>query len=151
MALDLEAVKAAEIPETSMTLERGRLVAFVRAIGERDPVYLDAQAARAAGHPDIPAPPTFLFALETESPFPFDQADRLGFDPALVLHGQQSFSYDRLAYAGDVLTCRSRIVDAYAKTPAMDFVVKRSEIRRGDGERVLVAETLLIFRSAVAA
>ncbi|MEV5409996.1 MaoC family dehydratase N-terminal domain-containing protein [Thermopolyspora sp. NPDC052614] len=150
MALDLEATKAVEIPESTLTLERGRLIFFARAIGETDPVYLDVDAARAAGHPDIPAPPTFLFAMEAESPFPFAYAEQLGFDPALALHGQQSFTYDRLAYAGDELVCRSYVVDAYAKTPTMDFVIKRSEIFRGD-ERVLTAESLLILRSGVTA
>jgi hypothetical protein len=34
--------------------------AFARATGETNPVYFDVEAARAAGHPDLPCPPGFL-------------------------------------------------------------------------------------------
>ncbi len=40
-------------------MERGRLRMFAAAIGETDPIYTDVEAARAAGHPDLPVPPTF--------------------------------------------------------------------------------------------
>jgi hypothetical protein len=46
----------------------GRLRFFAKAIGQTDPVYTDDAAARAAGHPDLPVPPTFLFCLEMELP-----------------------------------------------------------------------------------
>jgi hypothetical protein len=56
-----------ELPAATFDIERGRLAFFARAIGETDPVYLDPDAARAAGHPDIPAPPTFLFSGELDA------------------------------------------------------------------------------------
>ena len=46
---------------------RGRLRFFAKAIGETDPVYTDDAAARDAGYPDLPAPPTFLFAAELDA------------------------------------------------------------------------------------
>ena len=41
---------------------------FAAAIGETDPVYTDLDAARAAGHRDLPVPPTFLFASSWSGP-----------------------------------------------------------------------------------
>jgi acyl dehydratase len=34
--------------------------AFARGVGYTDPVYYDVEAARAAGYPNLPAPPTYL-------------------------------------------------------------------------------------------
>ena len=34
--------------------------AFARGVGYTDPVYFDVEAARKAGYPDLPAPPTYL-------------------------------------------------------------------------------------------
>jgi hypothetical protein len=51
-------------------VEKGRLRFFAKATGQDDPVYTDEAAARAAGHPGLPVPPTFLFCLEMESPNP---------------------------------------------------------------------------------
>ncbi len=34
--------------------------AFARGVGYTDPVYFDPEAARKAGYPDLPAPPTYL-------------------------------------------------------------------------------------------
>ena len=47
-------------------VEKGRLKFFAQAIGETDPIYTDEGAARAAGHPTLPAPPTFSMALDME-------------------------------------------------------------------------------------
>ena len=55
-----------EEPARTFDVERGRLRFFAKAIGETDPVYTDVEAARAAGHPDLPVPPTFLFGLELD-------------------------------------------------------------------------------------
>jgi hypothetical protein len=51
-------------------VERGRLRFFAKAISETDPVYTDEAAARAAGHPALPVPPTFFFCLEMDRPDP---------------------------------------------------------------------------------
>ena len=51
-----------ELPASVLPIERSRLQFFAKAIGETNPVYTDVAAARDAGYPDLPAPPTFLFA-----------------------------------------------------------------------------------------
>src|SRR3546814_18144314 len=44
-------------------VEAGFLKFFAKAAGETDPVYFADAAARAAGHPSIPVPPTYFFSL----------------------------------------------------------------------------------------
>src|SRR3546814_5874130 len=48
-------------------VEAGFLKFFAKATGETDPVYFDDAAARAAGHPSIPVPPTYIRSEEHTS------------------------------------------------------------------------------------
>jgi acyl dehydratase len=150
MPIDPARALALVMPPLEFDVERGRLRQFAAAVGETDPLYVDVTVARAAGHPDLPALPTFLFAVEMETAFPFAYLEQLDVDLCLVLHGEQSFEYHAPVHAGDSLVCHRRIVEAYAKTPTMDFLVKRSEYLRG-GELVAVAEGLTVSRSRIAA
>ncbi|NEB79839.1 MaoC family dehydratase [Streptomyces sp. SID14478] len=145
MPIDEQKALALEFAPFEVTLERGRLRMFAAAIGDTVPVHTDVAAARGAGHPDLLMPPTFLFSVELEAPRPFGHLDDLGIELATVLHGEQRFTYHRLVHAGDTLRVEQRIVSATAKTPAMDFLVRRSEFRR-EGELAATAETLTIVR-----
>jgi hypothetical protein len=68
------------LPDSVLPIERSRLQFFAKAIGETDPVYTDPAAARAAGYPDLPAPPTFMFAAELDSGATFHLLDQLQID-----------------------------------------------------------------------
>ena len=98
------------LPSFSVTADAGQLRFFAKTIGETNPLYFDEQAARDAGHPALPLPPTFLFSLAFQAP---SQAwrDELGIISSRILHGEESFTYQRLAYAGDTLHYDVRIVD----------------------------------------
>lgn len=137
-----------ELPPSELLIERGRLRFFAKAIGETDPVYVDEAAAHAAGYPDLPAPPTFLFAAELDS----GVTDRLLADLQIplsrLLHGEQGFTYHRPACAGDTITVRSRIDDIYdKKNGALEFVVKRSTATNQRGELVAELRTVMVCRN----
>jgi acyl dehydratase len=139
-----------ELPAATFDLERGRLAFFARAIGETDPVYRSHDAARAAGHPDIPAPPTFLFSGELDSGALEHLVHDMGLDLARVLHGEQTFTYHAPAYAGDRVTIRSRIDDIYErKNGALEFIVKSSRITNDRGALVAEARSLIVVRNSV--
>ena len=128
-----------ELARFSVDVEKGRLRFFARAIGQTDPVYIDEAAAKAAGHPSLPVPPTFFFCLEMEGPKPSEVRDLLGIDIGKVLHGEQSFVYHAMTYAGDRLSYAGRIVDIYDKKGgALEFVVV--ETRVTNQHNALVAE-----------
>jgi hypothetical protein len=114
-------------------VERGRLRFFAKAIGLTDPLYSDVDAARRAGHRDLPVPPTFLgHSLELELPNPMGWLAALGGDLSKTTHAEQAFTYHQMAYAGDSLVLHRRIVDVYTKkNGALEFVVKQTDVRRG--------------------
>ena len=147
MAIDPARATALAFEPLTVMVERGRLALFAKAIGQADPVFSQLDAARAAGHPDLPVPPTFFFSLEMEQPDPFAWLSELDVDLRRVLHGGQSFTYDRLAHAGDTLTLQPRLVDAYPKKGgALDLLVKETEVRRGS-EPVALARSVVVVQN----
>lgn len=63
MAID-RGIIGSRSPEFSTVAEPGRLRSFALATGATESVYTDAATARAAGHRDLPIPPTFLFCRD---------------------------------------------------------------------------------------
>ncbi|OBF99077.1 MaoC family dehydratase N-terminal domain-containing protein [Mycolicibacter sinensis] len=150
MAIDPAAI-GTELPHTHLVIDAGRLRFFAKAIGETDPVYTDERAAKDAGYPALPAPPTFLFSIELERPDPFDWVSGLGIDLRHVLHGEQRFAYHGQLYAGDEVVAAPKIVDAYTKKGgALGFVVKETAVTRGD-ELVAELRSVLVVRKPEAA
>ncbi|XRQ08655.1 MaoC family dehydratase N-terminal domain-containing protein [Actinomadura welshii] len=134
----------------SLLVTRGRLRLFAKATGQQDPVFVDVDAARRAGHPDLPVPPTFFFAVGLELPAPLDFLKDLGVDLGALLHGEQGFDYHRTAHAGDTLRSTPVITDVFEKRGgALKFLV--TETRVADQDDVPVAtmrETLVVRQPA---
>ena len=147
MAID-SAIVGTELPATTLTVDAGRLRFFAKAIGETNEVYTDRAAAQAAGYADLPVPPTFLFAIELESPDSFMFLAQAGVDLRFVLHGEQSFTYHATAVAGDVLTATPRITDVYSKKGgALEFLVKETAVTRADGSAVADLKSIIVVRN----
>ncbi|MET3461674.1 MULTISPECIES: MaoC family dehydratase N-terminal domain-containing protein [Variovorax] len=136
-----------ELPPSVLPIERSRLQFFAKAIGETDPVYTDAAAARDAGYPDLPAPPTFLFAAELDSGASDRLLADLGIPLSKLLHGEQGFCYHRPACVGDTVTVRSTITDIYdKKNGALEFVVKTSRATNQRDELVAELRAVIVCR-----
>jgi len=137
-----------QLPPFQVEVEKGRLRFFAKATGQTDPVYIDESAARDAGHPGLPVPPTFLFCLEMEAPNPAAIRELLGMDYRSLLHGEQGFSYHAMAYAGDTLTFRQRIDDIYdKKNGALEFVVRKTRVSNQRDELVAELRCVTVVRN----
>ncbi len=68
------------------------------------PLCLDLDAARAAGHADLVAPPMFavVYGMPALAPAMFDP--EVGIDFARLVHGGQEFTWGELVVAGDEIT-----------------------------------------------
>lgn len=136
-----------KFPAISVDVERGRLAFFAQATGQLDPIYSDREAAIAAGHPDVPAPPTFLFGLKLVGPDPLRWLFDLGVTMNQVLHGQQKFVYESMVYAGETVTFRSRISDLYVKKGgALEFLVLSTTASHADGTLAVTLDETLVIR-----
>jgi len=129
---------------------REQIRRFAEAIGDLNPAYLDAQAARALGHPDVIAPPTFLtvlnFRFATEGPVTDPD---LGLDYSMVVHGEQGFELHRPVRAGDVLSSVQR-VDEIKDAGRNELVVTSTEVTDQSGERVATLRSTLVSRGTAA-
>ncbi|KRC01122.1 acyl dehydratase [Hydrogenophaga sp. Root209] len=136
-----------QLKPSVLTVDRTRLQFFAKAIGEKDPVYLDPAAAKAAGYADVPAPPTFLFAAELDSGANDQLLTDLDIPLAKLLHGEQSFRYLKPVCAGDTVTVQSTITDIYDKKGGkLEFAVKGSKVTNQRSELVAELRTVLVVR-----
>ncbi|TCW84076.1 MaoC family dehydratase [Burkholderia sp. SRS-46] len=136
------------ISRHTVDVEAGRLRFFAKATGQADPRYLDPDAAKAAGYPALPVPPTFLFCLEMEAPNPRATIEMLGIDIGRILHGEQHFRYHRMAFAGERLTFEVRIADIYAKKGgALEFVVRDTRVTDAHGAAVADLRSVIVVRN----
>ena len=137
------------LPAFSAVVEAGRLRFFAKAIGQTDPVYSNEAAARAAGYPALPVPPTFLFCMEMESPNPGAVRELLDIPVPKILHGEQRFTYHAMAFAGDTLTFEQRIVDIYAKKDGLlEFIVREARVTNQHGTHVADLHGITVVRHA---
>ena len=135
------------LPNFSAEVERGRLKFFAKAIAQTDPVYTDEAAARAAGHPGLPVPPTFLFCLEMESPNPGALRELLELPLPKILHGEQRFHYHTMAHARDTLTFEQCIADIYDKKGRLlEFIVRETRVTNQHGTHVADLHGITVVR-----
>ena len=136
-----------QLKPSVLMVDRTRLQFFAKAIGEQDPVYLDLAAAQAAGYPDLPAPPTFMFAADLDSGANDQLLTDLDIPLVKLLHGEQSFKYIKPVCAGDTLSVESTITDIYDKKGGkLEFVVKDSRVTNQKVELVAEMRTVLVVR-----
>jgi len=95
-----------------VAVERGAIVKFARALGERNPLYFDEAYARTTRFGGIIAPPTFVSCFGVE----LLQEAIVG-DPALKrrLHASDLVEHCRPIVPGDVISTTVTYADVYAK------------------------------------
>jgi acyl dehydratase len=148
VALDQSFVGRSYPPTAPYEVGREKIREFAEAIGDANPAYTDREAARALGHPDVIAPPTFVFAITYKAAGEQVVADpQLGLDFSRVVHGDQTFRYSRPVHAGDRLTVAST-VDSIKSMGGHDILSVRGDVRDEAGEHVVTAFTTLVARGA---
>ncbi|MEU9352165.1 MaoC family dehydratase N-terminal domain-containing protein [Streptomyces griseoloalbus] len=147
MALDQSFVGRSYPPTEPYEVGREKIREFAEAVGDANPAYTDAEAAKALGHPDVIAPPTFVFAITFKAAGQVVADPQLGLDYSRVVHGDQKFAYNRPVRAGDRLTVTSTIekIRSMAGNEVLDI---RGDVRDQDGEHVVTAWTKLVARAA---
>ena len=145
MALDASFIGRTYPPSRVYEVGREKIREFADAIGDPDPVYRDPDAARAAGHPDVVAPPTFAIVVTMPAQEALVRDPDLGLDFSKVVHREQSFHPHRPIRAGDRLVTTVR-VDDIRTAAGSDLLTTRCEIRTEAGEPVLTARAVIVAR-----
>ena len=145
MALDPALVGRSYPPSAVYEVGRQKITEFAEAIGAADPVHRDAEAARAAGYPDVIAPPTFAIALTLSAAGVVVEDPDVALDYSRVVHGEQRFIHHRPIRAGDRLVATTTI-DAARTVAGNDMLTARVDLATEDGEAVCTATSMLVAR-----
>jgi acyl dehydratase len=143
------AVLGKEFAPYAVTVERGKIKEFARAIGDANPFYLNDRVGAASPWGDIIAPPTFAITFRDEAADTNALLRELGTDISRVLHGEQEFEIHRPLQPGRTYLCRAKVVDIYeksGKSGPMAFVVRETTITDGDGEIVATMRGVTVVR-----
>lgn len=136
-----------EFASSQMTIERGRLQFFAKAIGETNPIYFELESARQAGYADLPVPPTFLFGAELDSGAMFGRLNAMEVPLEKILHGEQKFEYFAPVVAGETVTLTSRISNVYdKKNGTLEFIETESTACNERGEAVAQLRSVIVVR-----
>jgi acyl dehydratase len=144
MPVSTEAV-GKRFPPVVYAVGREKVKEYAFAVGETDPLHLDVQAARAAGHRDVVAPPMFavVYSAPAVAPAIFDP--EVGLDFARMVHGGQEFRWGPLVVAGDEITTEASVKDI-SERAGNGFYVFETRSTNQDGDTVCVGTWTNIVR-----
>lgn len=132
-------------PTAPYLVGREKVREFARAVFATSPIHVDPAAARAAGYPDVVAPPTFGVVVQERGLELLLGDPDAGIDFARVVHGDQRFRFSRPIVAGDELRA-TLTVTSVKSLGAHSMVTAESEIVDAAGEHVVTATSTLVVR-----
>jgi acyl dehydratase len=145
MAANTDAIGRA-YPPTVYAVGREKIREYASAVGERNPIHLDPEAARGAGFADVVAPPMFAVVYSNPAILPGLFDPDLGIDFAHLVHGAQDFRWGPLVVAGDEITTTATVKDV-SERGGMGFYVFETESVNQSGETVCVGLWTNIVRA----
>jgi acyl dehydratase len=109
---------------------REKVREYAAAVGETNPIHFDVEAARAAGHEDVVAPPMFavVYAGRAIGPVMFDPELKIDF--ARLVHGAQEFRWGPLVVAGDEITTTVTVKDISERAGLIFYAFESSSRSR---------------------
>jgi acyl dehydratase len=128
--------KGKTYPPFEYEVGKEKIREFAQAVGEENPVYLDREAAKAAGFRDVPAPPMFavVYSRGAMSSALFDP--EVGINFAMLVHGGQEFAWAEPVCSGDTISTTVEVKDIYEKG-SMGFYVFESVSTNQTGQEVV--------------
>jgi acyl dehydratase len=132
-------------PPLTYAVGREKVREYARAVGETNPLYLDLDAARAAGYADVVAPPMFAVVYSSPALTPAMLDPELGINFARVVHGAQELMWGPLVIAGDEIATTTTVKDL-SEREGLSFYVFEAASDNQHGERVCTGTWTIIVR-----
>ncbi|MCQ4044857.1 MaoC family dehydratase N-terminal domain-containing protein [Streptantibioticus rubrisoli] len=147
MPLDQSFVGRTYPPTAPYEVGREKIREFAEAIGDANPAHTDPAAAKALGHPDVIAPPTFIFLIIHQAAKRVLEDPELGLEFSRVVHGDQKFAYTRPVHVGDQLSVTATIEDI-KESGGSGFITVRTDVRDANNLPVVSATMMLVARAS---
>ena len=132
-------------PVDAYLVGREKVREFARAVFATNPIHFEVEAARAAGHADVVAPPTFPVVVQEATLAQLLGDADAGIDFGRVVHGDQRFEYSRPVVAGDELTAHLTVTSVKS-LGGNSMITASTVIDDAAGEHVVTATSTLVVR-----
>jgi acyl dehydratase len=136
-----------EVPVCTVTVTAEDIRKFAEAMEDLNPLYLDVEAAKAAGYPTVIAPPLFCMKMRGGLMRP-----AVTIEPGYAsLHAGQDIEFTDEIYAGQTYTITAKVAAAYEKTGRsgpLGIIVREVDIKDESGCIVTTVRERQIVRSA---
>ncbi|MGO2541945.1 FAS1-like dehydratase domain-containing protein [Specibacter sp. AOP5-B1-6] len=118
---------------------------FARAVKAGHAAHFEIAAARALGHADVVAPPTYAIIVAQRADALLINDPDSGIDFSRVVHAEQKFTHHRAIVAGDELRAELH-VDTVRGMGGGAMITTRAEISTVDGEAVATTVSAILVR-----
>jgi len=123
-------------PPYAYEVGREKIREYAHAVGEDNPVYLDRDAALAAGFRDVVAPPMFAVVYSALAVGPAVLDPEVGINFMMMVHGGQEFVWGEPVCSGDAITTDARVKEIYERD-GRGYYVFESVSRNQDGQETV--------------
>lgn len=130
---------------TPYLVGREKIREFARAVSATSPTNVDVDAARAAGHADLVAPPTFTVVIQERALAQLVAAPNTGLDPTRVVHATEKAVFSRPIVAGDELTAVLTVTSVTERAGNAILGID-SDIRDSSGGHVATITSTILTR-----
>ncbi|QHA92071.1 MaoC family dehydratase N-terminal domain-containing protein [Bacillus sp. N1-1] len=127
-------------------IERGSLKALSKAIGDDSPLYLDESVGKRSRYGENIAPPTYPRV------FDYGVIQDLDLPNVGLIHGKQSFHYERPLLAGETVMCSTSLENYYernGKSGLLGFLLLKRYGEEPGGKLIFTEEQVVIITEAV--
>jgi len=128
------------------TVERGAVKKFAEAIGDLHPIYFDVETGRLSRYKTNIAPPTFPRV------FDYGEIEGLQLPPKGLIHGEQTYHYERPLLVGEEIRCYSVVENYFEKKGnqgTMGILVVQSYGEDLAGKTIFTSKQTVIITEAV--
>lgn len=127
-------------------VERGMVKKFAEAIKDPHPIFIDEAYGKKSRYGGNIAPPTFPRVFE------FGKINDLTLPNKGLIHGEETYHYERPLLVGETIYCYSEVADYYEKNGnngLMGFIVLKRYGEDLEGKIIFTEEQVVIITEAV--
>ncbi len=128
------------------TIERGAVIKFADAIGDLNPLFINEEVGANSNYKRNLAPPTFPITLN------YGIIEGLELPKKGLIHGEQSFRYNKPLFVGDIVFCSARLSnykERLGNGGSMGMLTIEKMGETAEGERIFTMKQTVIITEAV--
>ncbi|WP_068673283.1 MaoC family dehydratase N-terminal domain-containing protein [Oceanobacillus sp. Castelsardo] len=127
-------------------VERGMVKRFAESIGDSHPIFIDEEYGRQSRYKKNIAPPTFPRV------FDYGEINELYLPNVGLIHGEQTYHYERPLLVGETIYCFTEVADYYEKKASLGllgFIVLKRYGEDAEGNTIFTEDQSIIITETI--